>query len=76
MSVLTTQNARYMILTLELPGAGRMNAGVLLEDPATDRLWVRLRRGELDSVERRFQSVRATLKLLSLVGRQFRFDCP
>src|ERR1700692_3470874 len=44
MSVLTTENARYMILTLELPGAGRMNAGVLLEDPATDRLWVRLRR--------------------------------
>jgi SOS-response transcriptional repressor LexA len=44
MSVLTTQNARYMILTLELPGAGRMNAGVLLEDPSTDRLWVRLRR--------------------------------
>lgn len=44
MSVLTTQNARYMILTLELPDAGRMNAGVLLEDPSTDRLWVRLRR--------------------------------
>jgi SOS-response transcriptional repressor LexA len=44
MSVLTTENARYMILSLELPGAGRMNAGVLLEDPATDRLWVRLRR--------------------------------
>lgn len=44
MSVLTTQRARYMILTLELPGAGRMNAGVLLEDPSTDRLWVRLRR--------------------------------
>jgi SOS-response transcriptional repressor LexA len=33
-----------MILTLELPGTGRMNAGVLLEDPSTDRLWVRLRR--------------------------------
>jgi len=33
-----------MLLTLELPGAGRMNAGVLLEDPATDRLWIRLRR--------------------------------
>jgi len=33
-----------MILTLELPGAGRKNAGVLLEDPSTDRLWVRLRR--------------------------------
>ena len=44
MSVLTTENARYMILSLEFPGAGRMNAGVLLEDPATDRLWVRLRR--------------------------------
>ncbi len=44
MSVLTTQYARYMILSIELPGAGRMNAGVLLEDPATDRLWVRLRR--------------------------------
>src|SRR5271154_2344715 len=44
MSVLTTYNARYMILTMELPGAGRMNAGVLLEDPSTDRLWLRLRR--------------------------------
>src|SRR5580693_9002298 len=44
MSVLTTQNARFMILQLELPGADRVNAGVLLEDPATDRLWVRLRR--------------------------------
>src|SRR5271155_2046126 len=44
MSALTTQNARYMILTLELPGLGKANAGVLLEDPATDRLWVRLRR--------------------------------
>lgn len=33
-----------MILQLELPGAGRMNAGVLLEDRSTDRLWVRLRR--------------------------------
>lgn len=44
MSVLTTQHARYMIITLELPGAGPTNAGVLLEDPATDRLWIRLRR--------------------------------
>jgi SOS-response transcriptional repressor LexA len=44
MSVLTTQNARYMILSLELPGSGRINAGVLLEDPLNDRLWVRLRR--------------------------------
>jgi SOS-response transcriptional repressor LexA len=44
MSVLTTQHAQYMIITLELPGVGRVNAGVLLEDPASDRLWVRLRR--------------------------------
>lgn len=44
MSVLTTQHSRYMIITLELPGAGPLNAGVLLEDPSTDRLWVRLRR--------------------------------
>ncbi len=44
MSVVATQNARYMLLTLDLPGAGRMNAGVLLEDSATDRLWIRLRR--------------------------------
>ena len=44
MSVLTTQNAQYMILSVEIPGAGRLNAGVLLQDPATDRLWLRLRR--------------------------------
>jgi SOS-response transcriptional repressor LexA len=44
MSVLTTQHAKYMLISLELPGAGPLNAGVLLEDPATDRLWLRLRR--------------------------------
>jgi SOS-response transcriptional repressor LexA len=44
MPVLTTQQARYMIVTLELPGADSVNAGILLEDPSTDRLWVRLRR--------------------------------
>src|SRR5580698_9785384 len=44
MSVLTTQNARYMILSLELPGGGRMNAGVLLEDLSNDRLLIRMRR--------------------------------
>jgi SOS-response transcriptional repressor LexA len=44
MPVLTTQQARYMIVTLELPGADPVNAGILLEDPSTDRLWVRLRR--------------------------------
>ena len=30
--------------SLVLSITGRMNAGVLLQDPATDRLWVRLRR--------------------------------
>jgi phage repressor protein C with HTH and peptisase S24 domain len=44
MPVLTTRNAQYMILSLQLPGSGQTPAGVLLEDPATDRLWVRLRR--------------------------------
>ena len=29
---------------MELPGQGPVNAGVLLEDPATDRLYVRMRR--------------------------------
>src|SRR5271154_7048790 len=44
MPVLTTEHAQYLIIALEVPGADRVNAGVLLEDPATDRLWVRLRR--------------------------------
>jgi SOS-response transcriptional repressor LexA len=39
-----TRLARFSVLQLELPGCGLMNAGVLLEDPATDRLYVRLRR--------------------------------
>lgn len=39
-----TQTARYSILTIDLPGGEAVNAGVLLEDPATDRLWIRLRR--------------------------------
>jgi len=44
MSVVTTHRARYSILAVELPGQEPVNAGVLLEDPSTDRLWVRLRR--------------------------------
>jgi len=44
MSVLTTQHAQHMILSVEIPSIGRMTAGVLLRDPVTDRLWVRLRR--------------------------------
>ena len=43
MSVATTHAARYSILTVEIPGE-LTNAGVLLEDPATDRLHVRVRR--------------------------------
>jgi SOS-response transcriptional repressor LexA len=44
MSAETTHAARYSILSLELPGEGPVNAGVLLEDPATDRLYIRMRR--------------------------------
>ena len=43
MSVATTQSARYSIVTVDLPGEV-VNAGVLLEDPAANRLYVRLRR--------------------------------
>jgi SOS-response transcriptional repressor LexA len=44
MSAVTTHTARYSILLVDLPGEKAANAGVLLEDPATDRLYVRLRR--------------------------------
>jgi phage repressor protein C with HTH and peptisase S24 domain len=44
MPVATTHPAKYSILAVELPGNAPANAGVLLEDPSTDRLWVRLRR--------------------------------
>jgi SOS-response transcriptional repressor LexA len=44
MSAVTTHSARYSVLAVELPGEGEINAGVLLEDPAADRLYVRLRR--------------------------------
>jgi SOS-response transcriptional repressor LexA len=44
MSAVTTHTARYSILAVALPGEEPANAGVLLEDPATDRLYVRLRR--------------------------------
>src|SRR5580704_12790930 len=43
MSAVTTHAARYSILMLDLPGAVA-NAGILLEDPGTDRLYLRLRR--------------------------------
>jgi SOS-response transcriptional repressor LexA len=44
MTIVDTQTARFSILTVELPGSECVNAGVLLEDPASDRLWVRMRR--------------------------------
>lgn len=43
MSPATTHVARYSILTLDLAG-DVVNAGILLEDPGADRLYVRLRR--------------------------------
>jgi hypothetical protein len=42
--IATTRAARYSLLTVELPGQDPMTAGVLLEDPATDRVHIRLRR--------------------------------
>ena len=39
-----TYPARWSILELEAPGAAAAAAGVLLQDPAADRLYVRLRR--------------------------------
>ncbi len=44
MTVATTHSARFSVLAVELPGETPENAGVLLEDPASDRLYVRLRR--------------------------------
>jgi SOS-response transcriptional repressor LexA len=43
-TVATTHPARFSVLAVELPGETPENAGVLLEDPASDRLYVRLRR--------------------------------
>jgi len=37
-------HARYSILEVELPGEAAVNAGILLEDPAQDRLYIRMRR--------------------------------
>jgi len=44
MSVIAMHPARYAVLSVELSGRKPVNAGVLLEDPLTDRLWVRVRR--------------------------------
>jgi SOS-response transcriptional repressor LexA len=44
MTLAATQTARYSIITVELPGTEPFSAGVLLEDPSSDRLCVRMRR--------------------------------
>jgi SOS-response transcriptional repressor LexA len=44
MTPATTHRARYALLTVNLPGAENAVAGVLLEDPATDQVHLRLRR--------------------------------
>src|SRR5579872_3433989 len=44
MVLIETQAARFSIVTVEVPGKAPVNAGVLLEDPASNRLWVRFRR--------------------------------
>jgi SOS-response transcriptional repressor LexA len=44
MSATVTHSGRYSLLTVELPGREPASAGVLLEDPAADRLYVRVRR--------------------------------
>ena len=43
-TVMNTRAARYSLLMVELPGQEDITAGVLLEDPATDRVHIRLRR--------------------------------
>ena len=44
MALLTPQLARLSLLELEIPGNAPASAGVLLEDPAHNRLYLRLRR--------------------------------
>jgi SOS-response transcriptional repressor LexA len=41
---IATQLARLFILQLEMPGSAPVSAGVLLEDPASNSLYLRLRR--------------------------------
>ena len=48
-AALQTLTAKYAILQVELPSRDPVNIGVLLEDPQSDRLYLRLRR-DLDSL--------------------------
>src|ERR1700722_14247678 len=44
MPVLNTHTANFSILELDAPGHAPVAAGILLEDPSQDRLYLRLRR--------------------------------
>jgi len=44
MATVATRVGRFSILQLEMPGQASISAGVLLEDPAQDRLYLRFRR--------------------------------
>lgn len=44
MATVATQVGRICVLQLEMPGAAPVGAGVLLEDPASNRLYLRFRR--------------------------------
>jgi SOS-response transcriptional repressor LexA len=46
--VVTTHSAQFSILEVELPGGAPLNAGILLEDTARDRLYIRVRRDWAD----------------------------
>jgi phage repressor protein C with HTH and peptisase S24 domain len=48
-AAIETHPARYSVLQAELPGQGLVNLGILLQNPATDALYLRLRR-DLDSL--------------------------
>jgi SOS-response transcriptional repressor LexA len=48
MPLVSLHSANYSVLELALPGLDSVAAGVLLHDPAHDRLYVRLRRDWLD----------------------------
>jgi hypothetical protein len=43
-AALSTHLGKYSIVQAELPGHGLVNLGVLLQDPETDSLRLRLRR--------------------------------
>lgn len=44
MTVVSTSEGRFAILEADLPGSGPARIGVLLEDPSTNKLHIRLRR--------------------------------